>query len=162
MVGFRLRRLKETARIVPVAPPKEELSMRPVETLSRRLEAAARRAATGRAAAILLVLAACGLAGHGVGPVGAAESAAPGADAKAGEAVFAANCSACHADGGNLIDPKKPLRGSAKLKDFETFLGWIRVPVAPMPPFPAEQVSDAQATDLYRYVTTALGAPQQK
>lgn len=136
--------------------------MRFAKVVSRRPEPAGGAPGTRRVAAALLVLAACGCAGHGVAPARAAETAAPGADARAGEALFSSSCSACHADGGNLIDPKKPLRGSAKTKDFATFLAWIREPVTPMPPFLPEQISDDQARELYRYVTEVLGAPQQK
>jgi cytochrome c6 len=119
-------------------------------------------AASRCARVALLLVATCGLAGAGAAPTNAAESAPPAAGTQAGEALFATNCAACHAGGDNIIDPSKPVRGSAKINDFETFLVWIRAPKSPMTAFPAEQISEAQARELYRYVVETFARPTAK
>jgi hypothetical protein len=48
----------------------------------------------------------------------------------------------------------KPIKDSKKLADAKSFLGWIRQPVSPMPPFPAERISDQQAAEIYNYIIT--------
>jgi len=84
-----------------------------------------------------------------------------------GEEVFRVVCSHCHARGGNLIYPNLPLRGAPQLADFNTFLAYIRNPAmpdgspGPMPAFPPDRISDAQARDLYQYLIAALPSPAQ-
>jgi cytochrome c6 len=72
--------------------------------------------------------------------------------AASGEQLFKEQCSACHPNGGNVINPHKPLKGSPKLKTFAAFLSWIRKPVQPMPPFPPSKIPDQQAKKLYDYI----------
>jgi mono/diheme cytochrome c family protein len=69
-----------------------------------------------------------------------------------GEVLFQQNCAACHANGGNVINPQKPLKDGPSLKSFATFLPWIRKPVQPMPAFPPSTISDRQAKELYDYI----------
>ena len=69
-----------------------------------------------------------------------------------GEQVFKEQCAACHANGGNVLNQKKPLKGSSDLKTFAAFLMQIRKPQQPMPPFPPSKISDAQAKQLYDYI----------
>ena len=85
----------------------------------------------------------------------------PAGNFKAGEKIYATDCSACHARGGNLIDPGKPVLHSPKLKDLDTFLAWIRHPAAPMPAFPASKISDAEAKELYAYIMNVLEHSQK-
>jgi uncharacterized membrane protein len=75
---------------------------------------------------------------------------------KAGEQVFLANCSACHPQGGNVINPQLPIHGSPRLKDLKTFIGWIRHPDPPMPVFGPSKLSDQEAGELYQYAVHAL------
>ena len=76
----------------------------------------------------------------------------------AGLKLFDNNCKSCHPKGGNIMAPDRPLRGSPKLADFETFLAFIRNPGMPdgpkglMPAFSQTQISDSQARELYRYL----------
>lgn len=72
--------------------------------------------------------------------------------ARQGALLFVNNCWSCHPEGGNLIAPALQLRSSTKLQDLTIFVGWIRHPNPPMPPFPLERVSDQQARILYQYV----------
>jgi mono/diheme cytochrome c family protein len=78
----------------------------------------------------------------------------------AGEKIFNLNCNRCHPNGGNVILPDLPLRGSSKLADFKTFLSYIRDPKMPdgsegvMPVFPKKQISDQEAQTLYQYITS--------
>jgi len=74
----------------------------------------------------------------------------------AGESVFQQRCSMCHPDGGNIVKPDKPIRGSSKLKDLKTFVGYIRSPYAPMPAFPSSEISEEKARELYDYIVKDL------
>lgn len=77
----------------------------------------------------------------------------------AGEKIFAANCITCHPGGDNIIKPDHPIKNSPKLKNIDTFIAWIRNPIAPMPPFPESKISVGQAKDLYPYLTDILSRP---
>ena len=90
-----------------------------------------------------------------------AKTTSPAGDFEAGGKIYATDCSACHARGGNLIDPGKPVLHSPKLKDLDTFLAWIRLPAAPMPAFPASKISDAEAKELYAYIMNVLEHSQK-
>ena len=74
---------------------------------------------------------------------------------KTGQEEFQANCAVCHPEGGNVIKPDKPLKGSDKLKDFKIFQAWIRNPVPPMTAFTTVQISEQQARAIYDYILTA-------
>jgi mono/diheme cytochrome c family protein len=82
--------------------------------------------------------------------------------APAGRKIFADNCSACHLNGGNVVVAELPLKTSKKLADLATFTAFIRSPKMPdgsaggMPPFPADQINDEQAKDLYGYISSAV------
>jgi uncharacterized membrane protein len=81
-------------------------------------------------------------------PVGQEQAFASGAEA------FTVNCQACHPGGGNVVDPKRPLKSSKKLESQAAFVAFIRSPGAgAMPPFGEELVSASKAEDLYLYVT---------
>jgi mono/diheme cytochrome c family protein len=77
------------------------------------------------------------------------------AKTKSGEEEFKANCSSCHPNGGNVIKPGNPIKGSKKITNFKKFLSWIRTPLQPMPPFAPSMISDKQAKKLYDYVVNA-------
>jgi hypothetical protein len=75
-----------------------------------------------------------------------------------GEKIFNDECSSCHPDGGNIIVPGLPLRGSRVLANFRTFIAFIRHPKMPdgsegsMPSFPKSKISDWRARELYHYI----------
>jgi cytochrome c6 len=69
-----------------------------------------------------------------------------------GEQLFKENCAACHAGGGNIVNPKMPLKGAPLLKTFATFLSQIRKPQPPMTAFPPTKISEKQARKLYDYI----------
>ncbi len=77
-----------------------------------------------------------------------------------GQRIFSDNCVSCHPDGGNVIEAKLTIRATRKLATQDTFVAFIRAPKMPdgkdgqMPPFPADQISDKQAGDLYAYLNT--------
>lgn len=75
----------------------------------------------------------------------------------AGADIFNSHCRACHQNGGNIINPAKPIKGSEKLRDFDTFLAYIRNPASPMPSFSQETISDKQAEELYEYILQMKG-----
>jgi cytochrome c6 len=74
------------------------------------------------------------------------------ATGSSGNVVFNQHCAACHANGGNVVNPNKPLKGAQTLNTFEAFLPWIRHPDQPMPSFPPSTISDQQAKALYDYI----------
>lgn len=84
--------------------------------------------------------------------------AAASARYRAGAQIFGRKCNSCHPQGGNTIRPDLPLRGSPRLKDFGTFLAYIRNPRLPdgsagaMPAFSETVLSRQQARELYQYV----------
>jgi uncharacterized membrane protein len=89
---------------------------------------------------------------------GTKTTAAPGAS-KTGEKIFAKYCGACHPQGGNSLDPSRPVVHSSKLVDFKTFLDWIRKPKSPMPAFPASSLTEERAKELYDYVSAVWKSP---
>jgi mono/diheme cytochrome c family protein len=80
-----------------------------------------------------------------------------------GDQIFSSSCRVCHVNGGNVINPSLPLRGSQKLSDFKTFLSFIRNPLMPdgsrgaMPSFSESQISDKDAENLYIYFVSKNG-----
>ncbi|RJR42704.1 MAG: hypothetical protein C4576_15620 [Desulfobacteraceae bacterium] len=74
-----------------------------------------------------------------------------------GRIVFLNNCSGCHPYGGNILSPGEPVIRSPLLKTVEPFMAWIRNPGPPMPPFPAEDISDEQGRALHSYVAEIWG-----
>ena len=82
-----------------------------------------------------------------------------------GAEIYGVECNHCHVQGGNVIYPNLPLRGSSELADFNAFLEYLRHPVmpdgsqGPMPAFPPAKISDDQARDLYQYLLVVLGRP---
>jgi uncharacterized membrane protein len=80
---------------------------------------------------------------------------------KAGEHIYATNCSTCHPHGGNVINARRPIIHSSKLKTLDDFVAWIRHPKSPMPPYPASKISDEQAKELYGYIMNVLENPKK-
>jgi hypothetical protein len=82
-------------------------------------------------------------------------------EAPPGSGIFWGNCALCHPNGGNVLDPGLPIKGSGKLKDYKTFLRFIRHPKMPdgsegeMPNFPKSKISDLQAKRLYQFIIYA-------
>ncbi len=82
--------------------------------------------------------------------------------AQRGEALFNDNCAACHANGGNVVDAKLPLKTAPQLDTQDHFIAFVRAPHMPdgssgnMPAFPSDQISDSQAGDLYSYITSMV------
>ncbi|MDA8240992.1 MAG: c-type cytochrome [Nitrospiraceae bacterium] len=84
-----------------------------------------------------------------------------------GAKIFADRCASCHPDGGNVIVPDLPLKGSRVLGNYRTFLAFIRHPKMPdgsqgaMPPFSKSLITDRQARQLYHYITFGEGPAAQ-
>jgi mono/diheme cytochrome c family protein len=77
---------------------------------------------------------------------GSSVTAAPnGAD------IFKNNCAACHANGGNIVDPKKPLKGSKKLATKAVFKDLLSKSAGAMPAFPKIVEDDPSLSALYEY-----------
>jgi hypothetical protein len=99
----------------------------------------------------------------GSGTGGSSQDARISAQEIPGAKIFNDNCKVCHQNGGNIINPGMPLRGSLKLASLDTFLSFIRDPRMPdgskgsMPAFSEMQISDAQAKALYEYITSKQG-----
>lgn len=74
--------------------------------------------------------------------------------APSGEQIFKENCASCHSAGGNIVDPKKPLKGSAQLSSAAKFKDYLLKPVGVMAAFP-KIANDAATLDaLYKYCKT--------
>ncbi len=88
---------------------------------------------------------------------GVSLSASNGAD------LYATNCGGCHADGGNVINPALPVKGSAKMKSLAAFAAFNRNPLKAdgtkgiMPAFPKDKISDADMKLIYEYAQTLPG-----
>lgn len=89
--------------------------------------------------------------------IGAAQSSA-GSDkeGRSGEELFKENCSACHPDGGNIINPKKTLhkkdREANKVKTAEDIVGKMRNPGEGMTKFDKTMISDKDAQQIAKYI----------
>lgn len=68
-----------------------------------------------------------------------------------GADIFKNNCAACHANGGNIVDPKKPLKGSKKLASKAVFKELLSKPAGAMPAFPKIVDDDPSLSALYQY-----------
>lgn len=68
-----------------------------------------------------------------------------------GEDLFKNNCAACHVNGGNIVDPKKPLKGSKKLATKAVFKDLLSKPAGAMPAFPKIVADDSSLSALYDY-----------
>jgi hypothetical protein len=97
------------------------------------------------------------------GPMGGAggQPGLPGPGS--GADLFRQNCAGCHPGGGNTLVPNLPIRGSAQLRDFDTFRTYVRYPSMPngapgaMPAFSASRLSYPQLLELYRYLKSRWG-----
>jgi cytochrome c6 len=77
---------------------------------------------------------------------------APAAGAnQSGEKIYTANCASCHAAGGNIVNPNKPLKGSKKLGNKELLKALLMKPVGSMPPFPQIAGNDGDLSALFAY-----------
>jgi uncharacterized membrane protein len=115
----------------------------------------------GKSIAVLIIYGLCVIDVIGMGYFGGelvygAKGSSTQKEFRVGEQIFRTNCSACHPNGGNTLVPDKPITTSPKLVDFSTFLGLIRDPTPPMPPFPETKISDKQCMELYQYITNDL------
>lgn len=71
--------------------------------------------------------------------------------ASKGETLFNANCATCHKDGGNIINPKKPLKGAAQLASQDAFKSYLQKPTGAMAAYPAIANNGADLAALYDY-----------
>jgi len=71
------------------------------------------------------------------------------ADGKKGEAIYKAKCAMCHPDGGNIMNPKKTLKG---LKDKKMIVEKIRKGGGGMSAFDKKAISDADAKAVAAYI----------
>jgi mono/diheme cytochrome c family protein len=69
-----------------------------------------------------------------------------------GEQAFNGQCAACHAGGGNLSNPAKPVKGSLKVKNLKQFTAFVRNPGGGMPAYSAEDLTDKQVSEIQNYL----------
>lgn len=89
-----------------------------------------------------------------------AQAPAPAAgspkEAQTGEALFMQHCAACHADGGNTINPKKTLHRSNReengIKTAEDIIRTMRDPGPGMNRFDETTIPDRDARAIAEYV----------
>lgn len=76
--------------------------------------------------------------------------------AESGEEIFNKNCKACHANGGNIANPKKTLKkadmDANNVKTAADVVKLIRAATKPMPSYDAAKISDADAKACADYV----------
>lgn len=84
-----------------------------------------------------------------------AQFVSPGAGAAPnGEQVFKENCASCHLGGGNIMDAKKPVKGSQKLSSLDNFKEYLTKPSGAMPAAPKIVKDAATLEALYKYCKT--------
>jgi mono/diheme cytochrome c family protein len=89
--------------------------------------------------------------------VGAQTGGAPSGNAQNGKTLYASNnCAQCHGASAEGTAAAPSLAASQVA--FAAFLGQLRNPADIMPAFPASQVSDAQAADIYAFMRSLRGA----
>jgi mono/diheme cytochrome c family protein len=71
--------------------------------------------------------------------------------ASAGDKLFATNCAACHQGGKNIVNPKKPVIGSAHLASKDAFKTYLLKPSGTMAPYPAIANNPADLAALFDY-----------
>jgi uncharacterized membrane protein len=82
--------------------------------------------------------------------------------------IFDAQCGMCHPGGGNIANPKLPLRNAPQLASFQAFLRQIRDPnlsngeSGTMPPISEDELSDEDAWELYQFILHVMGCPPDK
>jgi cytochrome c6 len=78
------------------------------------------------------------------------------AESQSGEALFKQNCAACHANGGNVINPQKTLhkksRDANNIKTADDIVKLMRSPGPGMTKFDAKTVSDKNARMIADYI----------
>jgi mono/diheme cytochrome c family protein len=80
-----------------------------------------------------------------------------------GANLYAVNCGACHAKGGNIINPALTVTGSAKMKSLAIFTAYNRNPLKAdgskgvMPAVPKDKISDQEMNLIYEYYLTLKG-----
>ncbi len=85
----------------------------------------------------------------------------PGQKKATGEQIFRQQCASCHAGGGNLVNPKRPISGSSKLSSEAVFKDYLQNPVGHMPYYKNLQVDRAALQSLYEYCKTFKQPPKQ-
>jgi cytochrome c6 len=81
-----------------------------------------------------------------------------------GEELFNGNCAMCHPHGGNVLAPKKTLKGDSFQKQFpkdSMIVAIIRkgIPNTVMSPFLKDRLSDEQVNEIVTYIRTLTPAP---
>lgn len=101
-----------------------------------------------------------GMMGGGQGQMMAPGKSQERGSQSVGAKIFDDNCVSCHPGGGNIIIPALPLSDSRVLTNLKTFVAFLRNPRLPdgsrgsMPSFDRSKISDRQAKQLYRYLTS--------
>jgi cytochrome c6 len=85
-----------------------------------------------------------------------ASTASAVAAATSGEDLFKLHCAACHADGGNIINPKKTLKKADLeangVKSSKDIIGKMRKPGQGMTTFDATAIPDKDAKAIADYI----------
>ena len=68
-----------------------------------------------------------------------------------GQQYYQQYCASCHALGGNLAKPKKPIAGSSELKSIATFQKYLEDPPGHMPYFKSVAGNKKTLQKLYEY-----------
>ena len=123
--------------------------------------------AVGNAQRYLFLYTLCFLAVVGLGYYGgqlvlSGTCAPPSEKPTVGAEIYHTHCGACHPYGGNIINPKLPIIGSAKMADFSDFLAYCRHPQRPdgsqgtMPAFSRKKISNHEMEELFNYINVSV------
>lgn len=78
------------------------------------------------------------------------------AEFRAGQQIYAVRCTACHLNGGNVLEPGKPLLHSPLIANQQALQFWLNHPAAPMPAFPDSTLPPAKVKELYAYIANVM------
>jgi cytochrome c6 len=77
-----------------------------------------------------------------------------------GKKEFQQHCAVCHANGGNIVNPKKTLKkadlAANGIKSWQDIVKVMRHPGPGMTPFPPKDIGDAEARAIAEYVQKAF------
>jgi cytochrome c6 len=87
--------------------------------------------------------------------------ASPASSGKSGEALFKEHCTACHPDGGNIVNPKKTLKKADmeanKIRTTNDIIHVMRNPGPGMLKFDVKTIPDSDAKKIADYILKTYG-----
>jgi mono/diheme cytochrome c family protein len=76
-----------------------------------------------------------------------------------GKAYFQQRCASCHAGGGNLVEPARPVKNSKVLSNMESFKSYLSKPPGHMPYYDDVVKDPVMMRKLYDYCKSLKSIP---